>query len=94
MSGIEEVINYDEKYLRILYFTNLDDVKKGLIDDLIPKKTVIFVRVPSITHRGWYTLYLNLKSAARLVQVYLINTISELNVCFEYQVEGKQHLLW
>lgn len=104
MSGIDErpnVLNTDERvdigetYMRILYFTNLDDVANAMIGDVIPQKTIVILSRPHGVNytQEWRRVFNNLVAVGRTIRVIVIEH-HQLSRHLMYQDEGRQHLLW
>lgn len=96
MSGIDERPGRNELYLRILYFSNLDAVVSGLVDDVIPPQTVVIVQRPyeGATQTEWHRTFLNVRRVARMGRVQLVEGYDELRRLFNYHDAGRQYMLW
>jgi len=97
MSGIDEQNETGkESYLRILYFSSLEDVIDGLVGDAIPPKTVVMVqrRDEGAMSSEWHRRFLNTRAIARVGRIQLIEGYDELCHLFNYHDVGKQYMLW
>lgn len=96
MSGIDERPGRNELYLKMLYFSNLDAVIEGFVNDVISPRTVVIIQRPreGAIEMEWRRKFLNIQKVARTRKVRLVETYDELRNFFGYHDAGQQHMLW